>query len=162
VIRGVAVVIGILLVPSGTAQAADRPPIESWGKPGVGYDQYRADSVECAKTGYFRDVSQDEPAKRFIRGFQTADDAINAPVVAAASRVHDVWMDSVRRTQPDRQKRLVHAIQVGDVEQCLTARGYSRFRLTSGEVTMLDRYPGGSEARHRYLHQLAARAVAAP
>ena len=153
--RGVAVVIGIILAASGTARAADRPPIESWGKPGVGFDQYRADSVECAKSGYFRDVSQDEPAKRFVAGFGAADNALNGGGTAGS------WIDAILRTQPDRQKRLLHAIQVGDVEQCLTARGYSRFRLSAAEVKMLKRYPGGSEARHRYLHQLAARSVVA-
>lgn len=44
--RGFAVVIGIMLASSGTVQAADRSPIESWGKSGVTFDQYRADSVE--------------------------------------------------------------------------------------------------------------------
>ena len=110
--RGVAVVIGIILAASGTARAADRPPIESWGKPGVGFDQYRADSVACAKQGYFRDVSQDEPAKRFIRGFETADNGLNMP---GAPDI-DAWIDSVQRVKPDRQKRLLHGIQVADVE----------------------------------------------
>jgi len=146
-------VIGILLVSSGAAQAADRPPIESWGKPGVGYDQYRADSIACAKTGYFRDVSQDEPAKRFIRGFETADRLLNFPSASES----DSWGDSVRRTQPDRQKRDLQAIQVSDVEQCLTGKGYHRFTLTRAEVKTLSRYPRGSDARRQYLHSLAAR-----
>jgi hypothetical protein len=146
-------VIGILLMASGTAQAADRPPIESWGKPGVGYDQYRTDSVECAKHGYFRDVAGDEPAKRFVRGFETADRLLNAPNDSKG----DEWQDVVRRTQPDRQKRDLQAIQVGDVEQCLAAKGYRRFALSSTEQKILAAYPRGSEARHRYLHTLAAR-----
>ncbi len=152
--RGFAVVIGIMLASSGAAQAADRPPIESWGKPGVTFDQYRADSVECAKIGYFRDVSQDEPAKRFVRGFETADRLMNFPSPADSG---DDWMLSVRRMQPDRQKRLLQAIQVGDVERCLTGKGYRKFTLTAGEAKMLKRYPRGSEARHHYLYTLAAR-----
>jgi hypothetical protein len=152
--RGFAVVMGIMLASSGAAQAADRPPIESWGKSGVTFDQYRADSVECAKIGYFRDVSQDEPAKRFIRGFETADRLMNFPSPADGG---DDWMLSVRRTQPDRQKRLLHGIQVGDVERCLGSKGYQKFSLTAGEAKMLAAYPRGSEARHRYLHTLAAR-----
>lgn len=152
--RGFAVVMGIMLASSGAAQAADRPPIESWGKPGVTFDQYRADSVECAKIGYFRDVSQDEPAKRFIRGLETADRLMNFPSPADGG---DDWMLSVRRTQPDRQKRLLQTIQVGDVEQCLTGKGYRKFTLTTDEQKALSQYPRGSEARHRYLHALAAR-----
>jgi len=153
--RDLAVVIGILLVSSGAAEAADRPPIESWGKPGVGYDQYRADSIACAKAGYFRDVSQDEPAKRFIAGFTAADNALNGGGTAGG------WTDSILRTQPDRQKRLLHAIQVGDVEQCLVDKGYRKFSLTKSEQKTLSRYPKGSEARRQYLHALAARQVAA-
>ena len=149
--RGFAVVIGIMLASSGAAQAADRPPIESWGKPGIAFDQYPADSVECAKIGYFRDVSQDEPAKRFITGFTAADNNLNSGGGASD------WINSILRTQPDRQKRRLHAIQLGDVERCLADKGYSRFRLSRSEVKTLARYPRGSEARHRYLHTLAAR-----
>lgn len=151
--RGFTVVIGIMLAFSGTAQAADRPPVESWGKPGVSFNQYRNDAVACAKIGYFRDVSQDEPAKRFIRGFETADLLLNLPGAGAG----DDWGNSIRRTQPDRQKRDLHAIQVGDVERCLTDKGYRRVTLTRSEERALARYPRGSEARHRYLHALAAR-----
>ncbi len=151
--RGFAVVIGIMLASSGATQAADRPPIESWGKPGVSFEQYRADSVECAKIGYFRDVSQDEPAKRFIRGFETADNGLNQ----AGSPNIDIWTDSILRVRPDRQKRLLHGIQVNDVERCLGRKGYRKFGLTAGEAKMLAAYPRGSEARHRYLHTLATR-----
>ncbi len=149
--RGFAVVMGIMLASSGVAQAADRPPIESWGKPGIAFDQYRADSVECAKIGYFRDVSQDEPAKRFITGFTAADNNLNSGGNASD------WINSILRTQPDRQKRRLHAIQLGDVERCLADKGYSRFRLSRSEMKTLKRYPHGSEARHRYLYTLAAR-----
>ncbi len=151
--RGFAVVIGIMLACSGAALAADRPPVESWGKPGVSFDQYRNDAVACATIGYFRDVSQDEPAKRFIRGFETADLLLNLP----GGEAGDGWESSIRRTQPDRQKRDLHAIQVGDVERCLTDKGYRRVTLTRAEEKTLARYPRGSEARHRYLHALAAR-----
>ncbi|WP_294309972.1 hypothetical protein [uncultured Sphingomonas sp.] len=140
-----------MLASSVAAQAADRPPIESWGKPGIAFDQYRADSVECAKIGYFRDVSQDEPAKRFITGFTAADNNLNSGGNASD------WINLILRTQPDRQKRRLHAIQLGDVERCLADKGYSRFQLSRSEVKTLKRYPRGSEARQRYLHTLAAR-----
>jgi len=143
----------MLAMSSVSASAASRGPVESWGKPGIGFAQYRADAIECAKTGYFRDVSQDEPAKRFIRGFETADRLLNFPSASES----DSWGDSVRRTQPDRQKRDLQAIQVGDVEQCLTGKGYRRFTLTRAEVKALSRYPRGSDARRQYLHSLAAR-----
>ena len=143
----------LLLLSTGTAEAATRTPTETWGKPGVGYEEYRGDAVACAKIGYFRDVAQDEPAKRFIRGFETADLLLNLP----GGEAGDGWESSIRRTQPDRQNRDLHAIQVGDVERCLTDKGYRRVTLTRAEEKTLARYPRGSEARHRYLHALAAR-----
>ncbi|MGE7205039.1 hypothetical protein ACQKJZ_05105 [Sphingomonas sp. NPDC019816] len=145
--------VAIGLIGATTAQADARAPAETWGKPGVGYDEYRDDAIGCAKIGYFRDVAQDEPAKRFIRGFETADLLLNLPGAGAG----DDWGNSIRRTQPDRQKRDLHAIQVGDVERCLTDKGYHRVTLTRAEEKTLARYPRGSEARHRYLHALAAR-----
>ena len=96
-------------------------------------------------------MSQDEPAKRFITGFTAADNNLNSGGGASD------WINSILRTQPDRQKRRLHAIQLGDVERCLADKGYSRFRLSRSEVKTLARYPRGSEARHRYLHTLAAR-----
>ncbi len=143
----------LLLGAAAPAPAAPRGAVESWGKPGVGFDQYRADSIACAKQGYFRDVSQDEPAKRFIRGFETADNGLNMP---GAPDI-DAWIDSVQRVKPDRQKTLLYGIQVADVEQCLGRKGYRKFALTRDEIEQLARYPRGSEARHRYLHTLGAR-----
>lgn len=154
--RGPTIVIGVVLASSAGAHAADRPRIESWGKPDVSFDQYRADSVECAKLGYFRDVSGDEPAKRFIRGFETADHLLNLPNIPGLAQ-NDSWADSVRRTQPDRQKRLLHGIQVADVERCLTAKGYRKFTLSPAEEKTLALYPKGSDGRRQYLHALAAR-----
>lgn len=143
--------VAITLALPVAVQAASKRMVESWGKSGIGFAQYRADAIECAKTGYFRDVSQDEPAKRFIRGFETADNALNGGGSATD------WTNSVLITQPDRQKRELQAIQVGDVEQCLTGKGYRRFTLTRAEAKTLSRYPRGSQARHQYLHSLAAR-----
>lgn len=144
----------IALALAGQAAAADRAPIESWGKPGVGYEQYRSDSIECAKLGYYRDVSGDEPAKRFIRGFRTATDQLNG---ANGEPNVQRWINSVQQVRPDRQTRDLQAIQVRDVERCLTDKGYRRFTLSTGEAKALDAYPRGSEARHRYLHVLGAR-----
>ncbi len=151
--RGFAVVMGIMLASSGVAQAADRPPIESWGKPGIAFDQYRADSVECAKIGYFRDVSQDEPAKRFIRGFETADRLMNFPSPADSG---DDWMLSVVACSPigksDCYRRFRSAMSNVPDRQ-----GLSKFTADRGEAKTLASYPRGSEARHRYLYTLAAR-----
>lgn len=127
----------------------------SWAKPGVSFEQYRTDSVECAKRGYFRDISQDEPTKRFLRGFRSADDDLNKADIGGPNM--DGWLEAVRRTQPDRRKREIQEIQVREVEQCLTERGYSKFSLTKGEQKQLAKFPSGSVDRQRFLHQLASR-----
>ena len=134
---------------------AQSKAVSSWAKPGVSFEQYRTDAVECAKRGYFRDISQDEPAKRFLRGFRSADDDLNKADIGGPNA--DGWLDAVRRTQPDRRKREIHEIQVGEVERCLTERGYSKFILTKGEQKQLSKFPSGSIDRQRFLHQLSSR-----
>ncbi len=148
----------LILAVSGTTYA-QQPRTESWGKPDISFSDYRRDAITCATVGYFRDVSQDEPAKTFIRGFQTYDNTLNMPAWGGYS----AWLplritrDSVLTMQPDRQLKEIQALQVGDVERCLTDKGYRRVTLTRAEEKTLARYPRGSEARHRYLHALAAR-----
>ncbi|MFS0771784.1 hypothetical protein [Sphingomonas sp. 1P08PE] len=143
----------LLTAPADIAKRGS--PIESWSRPGVGYAEYRSDSVDCAKAGFFRDVSKDEPAKKFIRGFITADDELNKGDIGGPSP--DRWMEAISRTQPDRLKRDVHAIQVGDVEQCLLGKGYRKFALSREERSELGRLRPGSEARHRFMHDLSSR-----
>lgn len=135
------------------ASAAQAKDVTSWGKAGVSFADYRRNAVRCATTGLFCDFANDVPARRFVRGFNSGENAING----AAPPDPDAWLNSVRRTQPDRQKRLLHAIQVGDVETCPIARGYAPFTLTRAERDMLARYKPGSAERHRYLHTLAER-----
>jgi hypothetical protein len=135
-------------------QARDKIPT-SWGKPNVTLAQYKSDAVECAKRGYYRDVAKDEPAKQFIRGFRTADDAIN--LAEAGGPNLDKLFEAVLRTRPDRKLKQLQDIQVGDVEICLTEKGYAPFQLSKAEASALRRYPAGSEERRSYLHALASR-----
>ncbi len=144
----------LLLAAASVTDAREPSPI-SWAKPGVSFDQYRSDAIECAKLGYFRDISNDEPAKRFVRGFRSAHDDINKADIGGVDV--DAWRDSILRTQPDRQKEDIHALQVKDVEECLSSKGYVKFHLSRSENKQLARYPLGSAARHTYLHRLASR-----
>lgn len=135
-------------------QARDKAQV-SWGKPNVGLEQYKSDAVECAKRGYYRDIAKDKPAQQFLRGFRTADDAMNLADAGGANI--DKWNDTVRRTRPDQKLKELQNIQVNDVEICLTEKGYAPFRLSKAEASMLRRYPAGSEERRGYLHALASR-----
>lgn len=150
--RYVAIVLLSLLCSPAAARKA---PTASWGKPGVSYDAYRRDAVACAQVGYYRDVSKDEPARRFVRGFRTEDDALNR--IDAGGPNIDAWRDARLRTRPEQRMREIHAIQVSDVERCLSAKGYRRFVLSRAEEKALAKYRAGSIERHRFLYGLASR-----
>jgi hypothetical protein len=143
-------VLAVALICS--AAEASREALQSWTKAGGSYTQYQTDSVECAKVGYFRDVANDKPAKQFIRGFETADRLLNLP----SPIDNDNRSYVVARTQPSRKMVQVHAIQVGDVERCLMAKGYRKFTLTKAEANKLASFDRGSEARRRYLFDIGA------
>jgi hypothetical protein len=128
----------------------------SWRKPNNSYPQFVQDSVVCAKLGYFRDVANDEPAKAFVRGWQTSDDNLNAATSQTASRAED-WADAQRRTQPARRMQQVQALHVNDVEQCLTQKGYIKFVLSENQEKQLSKYRRGSEDRRRYLYELSTK-----
>lgn len=136
-------------VPAG-AKERDK----SWKKPANSYAQFVYDSIECAEYGYFRDVSTDEPAKAFVRGWQTADDNLNRGG-ATTPQAAESWADTVRRTQPARRIEEVQKLHVGDVERCLTDRGYSPFTLSKSQSKLLAKLPRGSDARRRYLYDLS-------
>lgn len=133
----------------------------TWGKPGVSYDQYRRDAVDCALVGATRDVSNDEPAKRYLQGFAMADRALNMPSGPEGGADLDLYRRSIELTQPARQVAGVQAIMVGDVETCLTQRGYDRIQLSKAEQRTLQRLRHGTERRRRFLYDIAARAVPA-
>jgi hypothetical protein len=145
---------------AGGSAAAGRPPTGSWAKAAVSYPQYRDDAIDCAKKGYFRDVSNDEPAKKFVEGFNAATTRLNTPTFGSSqqplSGLPDMgaWRDSILRTQPDRRKRELQAIQTNDVEQCLQAKGYRKFTLSRAQEKQLARLRRGSEQRHLYLYEI--------
>src|SRR5690349_8331239 len=56
-----------------TSAVAAPAPQESWGKPGVSFDQYRQDAVECGREGYYLDISQTADAKEFVRASRQLD-----------------------------------------------------------------------------------------
>ncbi len=129
--------------------------VKSWSKKYITYEVYKKDAVECAKLGYYRDVSKDEPAKKFLRGFRTADEGINQANMGGASV--DKWRNSILITQPDKRIREVQDIQVNAVEDCLLKKGYKQFSLSKDQKQNLSKYPHGSEERRNYLYSLAVK-----
>src|SRR4051794_41113025 len=57
----------LVLVAAGLATAANaRRPATSWGKPGVSYDEYRADATICLREAAGSDLAGTEPANALV------------------------------------------------------------------------------------------------
>jgi hypothetical protein len=146
-----------MLIASPAAARTAAAMTETWGKPGVAYDQYRRDAVDCALIGATRDVSGDEPARTFVRGWRIDERFLNDPAGPDVER----WLANKRLTQPDRRIDEVQAILVNDVETCLMQRGYRKVQLSKPEQRALQRLRHGTERRRRFLHDIATREVRA-
>jgi len=62
----------------------------------------------------------------------------------------------VESTHVDASLKDVKQFQVGLMDKCLMDHGYHRFRLTDDQRKHLEKLKIGSDARHAYLHRLAA------
>jgi hypothetical protein len=124
---------------------------ESWGKSGVTFAQYRADALECSNVTYRAPITF-HPIGPVPTGFGGAlplgywldISANHVPVYTTtlAEMVrHATWMD------------VVEQLQVA-LDQCLTGKGYTRFRLTSEQMERLSRLKQGSPQRQQYLYML--------
>ena len=147
--------LGLACILAATAfpAAAERPRgDESWGKTGISFLQYRTDAVECAYQ-----VGQQAPVE-----FPLVDLVFesNTPVPITDSDT-DVQMrqmidaaapNPARMTRPWRE--ISSQLQPA-LTQCLSGRGYHRFRMTKDQVTQLKALSPGSRARQVYLWNLA-------
>lgn len=150
-----------LLLPS--AALAAKPPMVSWGKPGVTLAAYREDAVQCGRQGYYLDVSNTEAAKVFkdaSRQLENNENNITASAMTGdTNRIMNMAVDSARiveRTQPARRMKEVRTLLQDTVAACLQARGYRQFRLSVSQQRRLRAFRLGSPERHAYLHGLAS------
>ena len=144
--------------------AATRKPVESWGKAGVTFEQYRTDAIACAERGYYLDIAQTNDAKAFVRGSRELDDATQSAAAAAPNA--DPVDDAVRRVneyerirrgvEPDRRMDHLKAVLQSAVDACLRGRGYAKFTLTTEQRRRLGKMPIGSLQRRTYLYQMAS------
>jgi len=136
------------------AALAAPAPQTSWGKPGVSLATYRAESIGCAMRAYYTDVADTHAAKNFVQGSKQIDTIINsgADYMSSATSIGHV-VDSVN---PDRGIKEIKQFQLDLVAKCLLDHGYRRFRLTDDQRAHLEKLKVGSDARHAYLHELAA------
>lgn len=140
-----------LLVTPLSASAQRQRPDESWGKPGVSFLQYRTDAVECAHA-----VGQGAPVEYALvdlvfpsnmPGAVAGGDDISLRYTIESAdpgpgRMSRPWREISRQLRPA-------------LVQCLTDRGYRRFRLTKDEMRELNARAPGSKARQIYLWNLA-------
>lgn len=129
-------------------------PQMSWGKAGVSLATYRSESIGCAMRAYYTDVSDTHAAKNFVQGSRQIDTIINsgADYMDSATSIGHV-VDSVNPRQGIKD---IKQFQLDLVAKCLLDHGYHRFRLTDDQRKHLEKLKIGSDARHAYLHKLAA------
>ena len=155
-------VISLLLFASSAASAT--APKDSWGKVGVTFGQYRQDSIDCATQGYYTDVADSNAAKTLVVASRRLDNLSGAGVAVApgadpmdqAIQFANDNQRIVDQARPDKQFSDVKNILQSVVEECLTGRGYSKFRLTDVQRRRLTKMKFGSEKRREYLYSLAS------
>jgi len=141
----------LIALAAGSAGAATsrQAPRESWGKTGVTLLQYRQDAADCTAQGYFLDISQTEDAKAFVEASRRLDSEVEMGVDPYR------YQSIVNATRPDVRYQNLKGTLQATVDQCLTARGYSKFRLTDEQRHHLGRLKSGSDQRRAYLYSLA-------
>jgi hypothetical protein len=140
----------------------------SWGKPGVSLAQYRADAIACGRNAAAFDLAGTDPARALVVGSRMIDNDPNATPgavvdpMAGPAAGPDAMQNAgstanvTRMIAPDRQIAKAGDILESALERCLRQHGYRKFKLTSEQRRRLSRLPVGSDARHAYLHSLAA------
>lgn len=163
----------VALCLSAGVSAAD-PPRSSWGRAGVGLDQYRADAIECGRAGLATDVTDMKAVKTLITASRQLDSVLtNQGGSTAASppassgggmlEIDPVALNTAQQVaritegaNPRARFREVRTALQTTTDQCLTARGYVRFDLTRDQRERLERLKRGTPERHAYLHALAS------
>ncbi|WP_267414388.1 hypothetical protein [Sphingomonas sp. GC_Shp_4] len=180
-VMSIKVAIGALaaLACASQADARRKPSDVSWAKPGVSFDDYRRDTLECANTTYGLDVSMKPETVVALSGQNTAalagfvsgldpklsgsgSYAGGASGYIAAMNMVDPGRVVFRNSNYTGMFRHAAYVDVTDQLQavldfCLTRRGYTRFKLSADQRQQLRHHPRGTEARARFLHALSAR-----
>ena len=148
-------VVAALVVASLASPALAAPrPQESWGRAGVSLEDYRKDAVECGRTVYYADISQNEHAQAFVTGTKRmeATDGLPIDFLTLAHRYGQIQAS----TRPEWRLRELERGMQSVLEICLQRRGYVKFQLTEEQRDDLGHLKKGSPERHAYLHRLAS------
>lgn len=171
----------LLAAPAWSAPVSQ----ESWGKAGIGFEQYRSEAIACARQGAGLDVSHTDAAAVLIdasrkidtitengvpdSGNQQSDifpsagaaagstlDVSYNPGMARSLELSHRYGEVLAGARPEKQIHDVGVLMRSTVAQCLTRMGYHRFRLTEDQQRHLARLRRGSDARQHYLYSLAS------
>lgn len=147
--------LALIATPAGALKVKKRD--ESWGKPGVTLAQYSADALECSNATYTAPISL-SPLPPMPTGFVGVAlpsgywlDLRPAHVVIYTTTLvegvkHARWMEISEQLQTV-------------LDSCLTNKGYTRFRLTRGQMDRLDHLKRASPERQQYLYHLGTDAA---
>jgi len=153
----------ILLVAClGTAAAARRPAL-SWGKPGISYDEYRADATICLREAAGTDLTGTEPANALVLASRQIETALTTDFTPMVGGGFDPVINTVNAMQrarigarPDLRLRQARDILQARLDHCLEEHGYRRFQLTDAQRRQLDHFDRRRPERQVYLHSLAS------
>ncbi|RSU46718.1 hypothetical protein [Sphingomonas sp. S-NIH.Pt15_0812] len=176
--------IQLLLIPAALltampVEAGPKPASISWAKPGVSFDAYRQDTLDCANRTYGLNVSMKPRTASALAALNNAQLTAIVTGLNTGSQVGsqdyqggaDGYRAVMNVVAPGRTllrtstytETFRHAAYRDVVDQlqsvldyCLMSRGYHRFTLRRSDMAALRRLPTGSEERARYLHGLAA------
>jgi len=152
-----AVALGAWAFPTGAAVA---PGHLSWGKPGVPFERYRADAVECGVQAHYTDVSGTEAAKVLKQASRQLEN--NEAAVSVATSPDEVVQNAaqsariVEAARPAERIGEVRQVLYANLDECLLARGYRAFRLTREQERRLHKLRVGTPERHAFLYSLAS------
>lgn len=143
-----------LLGVAAVTIGATRAPEASWGKAGVSYDQYREDTVACAREGLRTDIAGTEPVQSLVKSSTQLENELTRanPDYGNASRIREA-------ARADLRFKEVKKIMEDQVAACLIRAGYSRFRMTEDQRAKLRKLKPGSTERRQYVHALASDAA---
>lgn len=141
------------------AAGATAPGHLSWGKPGVPFERYRSDAVECGVQAHYTDVSGTEAAKvlkqasRQLENNEAAVSVATSPDMMLQNAAQSARI--VEAARPGERIGEVRQVLYANLDDCLLARGYKPFRLTREQERKLHTLRVGSPERHAFLYRLA-------
>jgi hypothetical protein len=153
----------LLAAGLGTAAAAAPRPALSWGKPGISYEDYRADATACLREAAGTDLTGSEPANALVLASRRIETALTSDYTPMIGGGFDPVINTVNAAQqarmaarPDLRLRQARDILQARLDHCLEGHGYRRFRLTDDQRRQLNRFHLRQPERQVYLHSLAS------